>query len=144
MEKIASRQNEYAPYIGGNRGIYCEGYAAFMFKQNWKFSNISFDKGSDIEKLHISVKSARFTLATTLYGDTFTEKVEDYFARVHSITWAYVTKSGDIYIMNLTEFMAFIYLFCTMEKASSKNGGQMTIRAKTETKKMLNWLENQI
>lgn len=144
MEKITSRLNEYTPYTGGNRGIYYEGYTAFMFRQNWAFSNTAFDKGSDLDNMGLSVKSARFTLATTLYGDNFQAKVADYFNRVHSTTWAYVAKNGDIYLMNRQEFMTFIFLFCILEKASSKNGGQLTVRAKTESKKMLNWLEGQI
>lgn len=146
MEKIHSQKNIIPQLPHEYYGIYAERYVATITNTliSWHFSNVAFDVGSDIETLKISVKSARFTLASHLLGETKEEKINDFFNRVHSTRFAYVTRNGDIYIMNATEFQQFVTMFASLQKASKKNGGQMVVRAKSETKKMLQWFEGQI
>lgn len=107
---------------------------------------VPFDMDSDIPELAMSVKSSRFTLvsAKRVHADTFDGIWNEYATRVHSERFAYVSKSMVVYEMNLDEFRQFVYEFCTLQKQSEKCGGQMTIRCKDETKKMVCWLENMV
>lgn len=111
-----------------------------------KPDNVPFDKGSDIPEYGISVKSARFTLvsASALSATTFEGQLAEYAERVHSREIAYITKDRIAYIMTLPEFITFCTLFCTMQAESQKNGGGYKVRCKTESKKMLTWLESHI
>lgn len=101
-----------------------------------------FDKGSDIEELHMSVKSAKATLvaASMMSAKTFEGQVEEYFSRVASKAFAYVTKDNVAYIMNATEFRAFVEKFGSFQQESEKNGGGYKVRLKSESKALLNWL----
>lgn len=146
MKKIISQIHLHPQASGEQRGRYCERYTAILTDTilTWHFSNTPFNEGSDIEPLKMSVKSARFTLASTLHGDTKEEKITDYFERTASTSWAYVARNGNIYIMNKTEFTELLNQFCSLQRASTKNGGQMTVRMRTETKKMREWLEGQV
>ena len=96
-----------------------------------KADNLAHDKGCDL--LHYSVKSARATvckgtdLATYLATDCATEFV-------------YITKNLTAYIMNRTEYTAFVNEFGTVTCESAKNGGHKKIRLGHETAKMLEWL----
>ena len=54
-----------------------------------KNPSTSFDTGSDIEEENASVKSSEASLAC-LYGETFTDIVKPYFARVHSSTFIFI------------------------------------------------------
>lgn len=107
-----------------------------------KADHLKWDKGSDIPEYCMSVKSARFTLATDLIGETLEAKVDNYFERVPSTSWAYVTKSGEAFIMNRTEFRTFLLTFGTMSRMSSRNGGQIAVKGKHEGKEMLEWLSH--
>ena len=114
-----------------------------------KHDSVRFDQGSDLDigDKHISVKVARFSLiAGSLTKDcaTFDEIWLFYENRVHSNCFAYITKDLTVYEMNLDEFKAFVYLFCTLEHESKSNGGYLKIKAKTESKKMLRWLAAQV
>ena len=106
-----------------------------------KHDNVPFDKGSDIEPLKMSVKSARFTLASKLNGETFEEMLDDFFSRVASLKFTYVTKDNEGYVMDKEEFREFLEQFTTIQTASKKNGGGKVVRAKSESKAMLAWLE---
>lgn len=107
----------------------------------------SYDTGSDIETAYanISVKASGFTLMS----GSLCEGLEDFDAiwtlyrtKVHSDTFAYVTKEYEVYEMDINEFEKFVYAFCRTERESEKNGGQMKIRCRKETQKMLDWLAN--
>ena len=100
-------------------------------------SNAAFDADSDIPSLSMSVKTARFTLANTLAGDTLAEKVADYFARVRSTVWAYVDKQGTAYIMDAKEFETLLLTFGKVRTNASKG---LTVRVEHETKALLQWL----
>lgn len=101
---------------------------------------VPFDKGSDIPEYKMSVKSARFTLASHLQGDTYEEMKEDFFNRCASEVFAYVTKCGEVYTMTAEIFSSFLDQFATIGRQSSKNGGNKTIRMRSETKEVLSWL----
>ena len=102
--------------------------------------NVKWDEGSDIPELNMSVKSDRFTLASDLIGETLEAKVNDYFERTASTSWAYASNDGQIYIMNRNEFYAFLMLFCSLQKDSTKNGGRMKVRFGHETARVKMWL----
>ena len=104
-----------------------------------------FDEDSDVNigDKHVSIKTARFSLiAGSLTKDcsSFDEIWMFYESRVHSNCFAYITKDFTVYEMNLQEFKTFVYQFCGLERESKSNGGYLKIKARSESKKMLNWL----
>ena len=127
-----------------NFGEYAESVATFdAVGEIRRHDSVPFDKGSDIPEIHASVKSARFTLvsANISNGETLDEKLDDYFARVASSLFIYVTKDLTAYYMTAIDFRAFLEVFTALERESEKNGGGMKVRAKSESKAMLRWLE---
>lgn len=109
-----------------------------------KADNHKWNIESDIPELNMSVKADRFTLASDLMGETLDQKVNDYFNRTASTSWAYLTNEGQIYIMNRIEFYMFLMLFCTLERDSTKNGGRVKVRFAHETAKVREWLRAQV
>ena len=99
-----------------------------------------FDEASDID--NISVKSAHFTLVQggLLNGSELEPMVDDYFSRVHSTEFAYVARDFTVYMMNAEEFREFLMTFGTVERDSYKNGGKLKVRARSESKRMVEWL----
>lgn len=109
-----------------------------------KADNHKWNEESDIPELNMSVKSARFTLAYALEGETKEEKINYYFNNVKSTSWAYITNEGIIYIMNRIEFYEFL-MFCTgLQVTSSKNGKHYTVKQNHETEKIRQWLKARI
>ena len=108
--------------------------------------NLRYDICSDLDTpdgKHISIKASGFTLmsGTLCEGRTTFEGILNlYSEKVHSNTFAYITKDFVVYEMNLTEFRAFLCTFGRVERESSKNHGLMKIRCRKESKKMLRWL----
>ena len=96
-----------------------------------KADNIAHNKGTDL--FHYSIKSARATVCkgTNLTAYLDTDKATEF---------VYITKTLTAYIMNRTEYTAFVNLFGTVTCESAKNGGQPKIRLGHETAKMLEWL----
>lgn len=125
-----------------NNGQHAEQLADYALTgQIRKADRIAFDKGSDIPELEASVKSARFTLASTLKGETFEEQLNDYFTRTASRMVVYVSLELELaFLMDMEEFRAFIETFCKLQRSSSENGGKPVIRMGTETKKVKEWL----
>lgn len=105
-----------------------------------KHDKVAFDKGSDIPEYKMSVKSARFTLASTLKGESYEEMKADFFRRCASEIFAYVTKSGEVYMMTAEIFSSFLDNFSSVGYSSSKNGHHKIIRMRSETKEVLAWL----
>ena len=108
-----------------------------------------YDRDSDLNvgNLHTSIQASAFTQMSGSLCEgrnTFDGIWNLYAERVHSNTFAYVTKDFTVYQMNLDEFKCFVYEFCGLEKESEKNGGAMKIRCRKETKKMLNWLATHV
>ena len=125
-----------------NNGQHAEQLADYTLTgQIRKADHVPFDKGSDIPELEASVKSARFTLASTLKGKTFEEQLKDYFNRTASKMAIYVSLELETaFLMDMEEFRAFIETFCKLQRTSSKNGGGQVIRMGSETKKVQQWL----
>jgi hypothetical protein len=109
-----------------------------------KADNHKWNIESDIPELNMSVKADRFTLASDLMGETLSQKINDYFDRTASTSWAYITNEGQIYIMNRVEFYAFLMAFTTLQRQSSKNGGHYTVKLNHETNKVREWLKAQV
>lgn len=93
--------------------------------------------------MNISVKASAFTLMSgnmcegkTNFDDIWTL----YKSTTHSDTFAYITEDYTVYMMNIAEFEQFVYMFGRTERESEKNGGQMKIRCRKETRKMVEWL----
>lgn len=130
IERLYKNNGQHAQYIADYT----------LTGQIRKADNIHWTCDSDIPELRMSVKSARATLASDLIGDTKASKVDDYFNRTASTSWAYVTKDEKIYIMDGIEFREFIMTFATMERDSTKNGGRMKVRFPHESHKVIEWL----
>lgn len=105
-----------------------------------------FYMDSDVRSLHMSVKSARFTLASGNInrGATLEEKIQDYIARTASTTVAYVTNDLLVYIMTLDEFADFMRAFCKLEKDSTKNGGAYKVKCGHESAALIEWLQARV
>lgn len=104
-----------------------------------KDANTPFDKGSDIEETNTSVKSSGATISP-IKGETVEEIMREYFERVHSTNWDYVTRVDDqiiVYNMNASEFNEFV-------KEFGKVNERKVIRLKKESSKVIKWLEERI
>lgn len=110
--------------------------------------SLPYNVGSDIETgyANISVKASKFTLmtGTLCEGQTTFDGIWNVYAKnTHSNVFAYITANMEVYEMDMEMFKKFVYAFCRTERDSEKNGGCMKIRCKTESQKMLKWLESQ-
>lgn len=117
--KECAREDDY------NNGMYAQARVDYTLTEKIrKPDSISFDKGSDIPELRISVKAERFTLATNVNGTTVDEQIADYLSRVHSTGWVFVSKSGYGYGMNKAEFTEFLKIGCraSLSDTSGKRG----------------------
>ena len=104
----------------------------------------AWNEGSDIESEHASVKSGRASLAC-LYGDSFEEILNTYFAGVKSNKWLYMVQVDDTaieYEMNATEFREFMEVWGRMGTESGSHKGKVRILATSV--KMIKWLEDRV
>lgn len=125
-----------------NTGEYLEASDKHCKGLDWhKDANTPWNKGSDIEETHTSVKSSKFTLASDLTGDTIEEVLEQYFAQVASTNWDYVIEIDEqiyIYNMNRDEFKQFVLQFARIDKT------RRTVRGLATSSKMVKWLEERL
>lgn len=101
--------------------------------------NTSYDNGSDIEELKMSIKSSKATLAS-IYGNDFLEIVNTYFENVHSEVFTYMIDDDEMiteYQMNKAEFLQFVLRFAKLDKAKEN---LYKVRFSATTKKMVEWL----
>ena len=104
-----------------------------------KDANTRFDKGSDIEEYNTSVKSSGATISP-IKGDTVEEIMREYFDRVPSSNWDYVTIVDDeviVYNMNAREFGEFVREF-------GRVNGRKVVRLIKESGRMIRWFEERI
>ena len=104
----------------------------------------SYDNGSDIESLNASVKSSGASLAC-LYGNSFEQIIDTYFANVHSTLWIYVVKVDEEiieYHMNAKEFREFLEGWAQI--AVESNSHLLKVRFKKTSLKMIKWLEERL
>lgn len=106
-----------------------------------KHDNLKWYEGSDIPEYNLSVKSAKFSLCSGghLRGESLGEMLDDFFARVASTRFAYVTVTYEVYEMDKREFREFLEMFGTLSRESTSNGGKTKIKGKHESKAMLEW-----
>ena len=112
---------------------------AFMGVKRTIHDSKAYDRDSDVVAgdMRVSVKSSAFTLMSGALCnglDTFDSIWNLYAERVHSNTFAYVTKDYTMYMMTLAEFKQFVYRFCKLERESEKNGGALKIRSPSLTR----------
>lgn len=106
-----------------------------------KDANTPFDKGSDIESLHTSVKSPAFTLTTCKLGTTKNEIVENYFKRTASdcVAYGYITEDTLVtYWLTMEEFREYLEEFGYLDKHSGY------VRGKKLSNYMLYWLDKRV
>lgn len=127
-----------------NNGSHCEQLLAYTLTGEMRtHDSVPFDKGSDIPEFGgISVKSSHATIVSgaLMHSETKSEQIAEYFERTASTVFAYVAENAIAYLMNRTEFCAFLNQFVRMERESSKNGGKMKMRLPAENRKMIEWL----
>lgn len=111
-----------------------------------KADKVRFDMGSDIPEFHMSVKSSKFSLmaGSACESQTFEGICEEFFAKVVSRQFAYITQDMVVYIMNIEQFRQFVYMFCGLERESQKNGGRYKVKMRAESRKTIAWLEKNI
>lgn len=144
MKKIIIEQLER---VYKNNGQHFEQCATFTYTGEIRHhDNVPYDKGSDIPEYHISVKSSAFSLASAklVKGETVEEQLAYYMEHTASEKILYVTENYDGYEMNLTEFAEFILAFGYMTRESEKSGGGLKVRARKESKKMLQWFAERV
>ena len=104
-----------------------------------KDANTPFDKGSDIEEFNTSVKSSGATISP-VKGDTLEGIMTEYFERVHSDNWDYVTLVDEeviVYNMNAEEFKEFVEEF-------GRVNSRKVVRLIKESGRMIRWFEERV
>lgn len=111
-----------------------------------KHDRVRFDMGSDIPEYHMSVKSGGFSLmnGNCCESQDFEGIVEEFFNRVVSTKFAYITKDLTVYVMDMAQFREFVQMFCYLGRESSRNGGRRKVQMRAESKKTLAWLVENI
>lgn len=113
---------------GNNAEYACGAFYGVEAKPN----NRSHKLGGDV--LGFQVKSAR---ATVCEGLDFNA----YLAEDAADSFIYVTKTFKGYVMSRSEYAEFLRLFSYAGLSSKKNGEKPVLRLKSESRKMLEWLE---
>ena len=141
----------YTPCVSTKRNNGDAREENFDYMLNGKITgkdSLPFDVASDVTHMGVgySVKSDHFTLvsARLVSGDNMADILDQYFARVHSTLWAYITRDYAAYVMDMAEFREFLETFATLERESQKNGGGVKVRCRAESRKMLDWLTERV
>lgn len=115
-----------------NNGQHAEQWFRYTLTgETYKADNLEHDKGADC--MGYQIKSARATVCKGM-------DIRAYLATDKATAYAYVTTDGIAYIMTKTEYIAFIEVFGTVTRESTKNGGAEKIRLKHETPALLAYL----
>lgn len=104
-----------------------------------KDPNTAFDKGSDIEEYHTSVKSPKFGLTNESLADNKEEYIDRYFERTASKNVAYGYIAGDeliVYWMRMDEFREYLNEFSYMSEGRLRGNGL--------SNKMITWFEKRV
>lgn len=125
-----------------NHGEFLESVAKFHRGYDYLVNpNGSYDTSSDIEQMNASVKSSNASLAR-VYGNSYEQIKEIYFANVHSTLWIFINDMGETiteYHMNAEEFAEFLDNWHEM---AVESGSHLTkIRIRKVSAKMLKWLD---
>ena len=116
-----------------NNGQHMEQWTRYTLTgERAKADNLAHDKGTDC--LTYQIKSAR---ATVCKGTD----IRAYLATDCATEYIYATADGIAYVMTKTEYIAFVEVFGTITRESSRNGGAEKIRLKSESTALLAYLE---
>lgn len=97
-----------------------------------------YDMTDDIPEIGASVKSSKATLVNMVLGYDFQSVKEHYMATCHSTRWIWVSHTADeltAYEMDRDEFSRFLDMWASFDK------DRKVIRFKSESQKMLRWLD---
>lgn len=96
-----------------------------------KADNLAHHLGGDC--LNFQIKSARATVCKGL-------DLNAYLDLDAATTYIYADKNGTAWVMDRAEYTEFCNEFATVTTESSKNGGGVKLRLKSESSKMMAWL----
>jgi hypothetical protein len=154
LNYVYDKEHRGAPYLipqiekYRNHGELCESIAKAyrgIFTEN--NPTTAYWEGSDIESEHASVKSSHGNLSRNYGGaTTVSGAFKYYFSHTASDTFIYVELNEDTqevieYRMDKKEFGRFLHYFTYITRHSN---GQIEIRLKHTSKKMLTWLDAQV
>ena len=115
-----------------NNGQHMEQWTRYTLTgERTKADNLAHDKGADC--MGYQIKSAR---ATVCKGTD----IRAYLATDKATAYIYATADGIAYVMSRTEYIAFVEVFGTVTRESSRNGGAVKIRLKSESTALLAYL----
>ena len=97
-----------------------------------KADNLAHHLGGDC--LNFQIKSARATVCKGL-------DLNAYLDLDAATAYIYADKNGTAWIMDRAEYTEFCNEFATATTESSKNGGGAKLRLKSESSKMMEWLQ---
>lgn len=97
-----------------------------------KADNVRYDLGADC--MNFQIKSAR---ATVCKGTD----LKAYLDLDAATAYIYAANDGTAYVMNRDEYEQFCTKFGSIQANSRKNGGDLKIRLKSESKAMTEWLK---
>lgn len=100
-----------------------------------KADNKPYYLGGDYEGTQI--KSARATICKGT-------DIEKHIERDAATEYAYITQDRIAYIMTPTEYLEFARIFSTITRESEKNGGQVKLRFKSESRQMIEYLRSRV
>lgn len=108
-----------------------------------RHDHVNYAVGSDIPEFSMSVKSAKFSLMSggLCEAQDFEGIVEEFFHKTASKCFAYVTKELECFVMDMSEFRSFVNQFCILTHESSKNGGRCKVQMRSESSKVIQWLQ---
>lgn len=116
-----------------NNGQHMEQWTRYTLTgERAKADNLAHDKGADC--MGYQIKSAR---ATVCKGTD----IRAYLATDKATAYIYATADGIAYVMSRTEYIAFVEVFGTVTRESSRNGGAVKIRLKSESAALLAYLK---
>ena len=116
-----------------NNGQHMEQWTRYTLTgERAKADNLAHDKGADC--MGYQIKSAR---ATVCKGTD----IRAYLATDKATAYIYATADGIAYVMSRTEYIAFVEVFGTITRESSRNGGAVKIRLKSESSALLAYLK---
>ena len=119
-----------------NNGQHVEQWVRYTLTgETAKADNLEHDKGTDC--LTYQIKSAR---ATVCKGTD----IRAYLATDCATEYIYATTDGIAYVMSRTEYIAFVEVFGTVTRESSRNGGATKIRLKSESVALLTYLAERV
>lgn len=107
---------------------------------------VPYNVDSDIPEYHMSVKSRGFSLMSgnLCRAQDFEGIVNQYMGEVASKCVAYVAQNMVAYVMDMEEFREFLYLSCGLCRESTRNGGRIKVKMRSESKKVLAWLNERV